>query len=126
MSSDSWQIEVFYDGQCPLCTREIDLLRRLDRRKRIRFTDITAEGFDEAAYGRTQRQFMDRIQARLHSGQWIEGVEVFRQLYAAVGFGWLVALSRPALGLHYPSDVLAGAAVGGLIATGNLVLWTIL
>lgn len=43
-----------------------------------------------------------------------------------VPFTLLVALSRPALGLHYPSDVLAGAAVGALIAAGNLVLWTIL
>jgi undecaprenyl-diphosphatase len=31
-------------------------------------------------------------------------------------FALLVALSRPILGLHYPSDVLAGAALGGLVA----------
>lgn len=33
-----------------------------------------------------------------------------------VPFSLLVALSRPILGLHYPSDVLAGAALGALIA----------
>jgi len=31
-------------------------------------------------------------------------------------FALLVALSRPILGLHYPSDVLAGAALGAMIA----------
>jgi undecaprenyl-diphosphatase len=31
-------------------------------------------------------------------------------------FALLVALSRPILGLHYPSDVLAGAALGAAIA----------
>jgi undecaprenyl-diphosphatase len=43
-------------------------------------------------------------------------------------FGWaaIVALSRPALGVHYPSDILGGAMVGifvGLAVAGG---WTLL
>lgn len=34
----------------------------------------------------------------------------------------LIALSRPALGLHYPSDVLAGALLGAGIAGSSLVI----
>jgi undecaprenyl-diphosphatase len=37
-------------------------------------------------------------------------------------FALLVALSRPILGLHYPSDVLAGAALGAVIALTSLAI----
>lgn len=87
--------EVFFDGACPLCRREIALLRRLDRgRGRIRFTDIDAPDFDPAAIGRTHAELMAEIHGRLPDGSLVTGVEVFRQLYAAVGFGLLVAITR--------------------------------
>lgn len=90
----SFDVEVFFDGQCPLCVREINMLRRLDRAGRIRFTDITDPAFDPASTGRTFEQLMDRIHARLADGTIIEGVEVFRRLYTAVGFGPIVAITR--------------------------------
>lgn len=34
-------VTVWYDGACPLCRREIRLMRRLDRRKSIRFIDAS-------------------------------------------------------------------------------------
>jgi undecaprenyl-diphosphatase len=37
------------------------------------------------------------------------------------GFAALVAISRPILGLHYPSDVVAGAAIGAALA--EAILW---
>ena len=87
-------IEVFYDGGCPVCRREVRVLRRLDRRGRIRFTDIDAPGFQAPSPGPDLDELMARIHARLADGTWIQGVEVFRRLYAAVGFGGLVTLSR--------------------------------
>ncbi|QDV41173.1 hypothetical protein Enr13x_10110 [Stieleria neptunia] len=89
-----WQVEVFYDGECPLCLREIKLLRWLDRKQRIRFTDISDPSFCPADLGKTMQEFMDEIQGRLPDGTWILGVEVFRRLYSAVGLRPLVALTR--------------------------------
>lgn len=86
--------EVFFDGDCPLCRREITLLRRLDRRGAIRFTVIASPGFDANAIGLTQQDVMARIHGRTADGAIVEGVEVFRRLYAAVGFAPLVAISR--------------------------------
>jgi undecaprenyl-diphosphatase len=39
-----------------------------------------------------------------------------------IPFTLLVALSRVVLGLHYPSDVMAGALIGSSVAIGNLLL----
>lgn len=89
-----WTVQVFFDGDCPLCSREISLLRRLDRHKRVLFTDIAAKDFDAASLGMSQDMLMDRIHGRLPDGTWIEGVEVFRQLYAAVGLGAIAWVMR--------------------------------
>lgn len=41
----------------------------------------------------------------------------------AVGFALLVAASRMILGLHYPSDVVVGAALGAALASSSLNLY---
>lgn len=87
-------MELYFDGACPLCAREVAFLRRRDRAGRIRFTDIAAPGFDAAATGIAWRDLMDRIHARLADGTVVEGVEAFRRLYALLGWGWLVAPTR--------------------------------
>jgi predicted DCC family thiol-disulfide oxidoreductase YuxK len=91
---ETFEIEVFYDGDCPLCMREIRTLRRLDRAARIRFTDIASPYFDAATLGLDHAAMMRKIYGRLPSGELISGVEVFRRLYSAVGFGPLVTLTR--------------------------------
>jgi predicted DCC family thiol-disulfide oxidoreductase YuxK len=89
---ESCQIRVLYDGECPLCSREIQLLRRLDRgRGRVRFEDIAAPEFDASAFGIDAAAALERIHGVLPDGSVIEGMAVFRRAYAAVGLGWLLA-----------------------------------
>ena len=89
-----FDIEVFYDGQCSVCIREVRLLRRRDRHWRIRFVDIAADGFDQSSVGVAWEALTERIHARLPDGTMFEGVEVFRRVYEVLGYGRLVTLTR--------------------------------
>ena len=89
------EITILYDGDCPLCMREIELLRRRDGgRGRIGFRDIAAPDFSANEFGVDFATAMSRIHGVLPDGRLVEGVEVFRRAYAAVGLGWLVAPTR--------------------------------
>ena len=112
-----YDVEIFFDGECPLCKREIALLRGMDRKQRIRFTDIAASGFEAAALGKTHDVLMARIHGRLPDGTWLEGVEVFRRAYAAVGFGALVSLTRL-------PGVSQGLDAGYRLFARNRLRWT--
>lgn len=46
--------------------------------------------------------------------------------WIVVPFSLLVAASRPILGLHYPSDVLAGALVGATVAGASIAAASLL
>jgi predicted DCC family thiol-disulfide oxidoreductase YuxK len=92
--SAAWEIEAFYDGACPLCTREVNFLRRIDRHGKIRFTNIAADDFRANDYGIDLNEFMTEIHGRLPDGTWVRGVEVFRRLYSAVGCGPIVWATR--------------------------------
>jgi predicted DCC family thiol-disulfide oxidoreductase YuxK len=86
--------EVFFDGACRLCSREMRAIEKLDRQRRIRSIDIAAPDFDAGSYGLDYQQLMDRIHGRLPDGTIVEGVEVFRRIYGLLGFGPLVTLTR--------------------------------
>ena len=90
----SYAIEMFYDGDCPLCMRETRLLQRMDRHQRLRFTNIATPDFDASSVQKTQDELMAEMHGRLPDGSWVTGIEVFRRLYSAVGFGPVVWLTR--------------------------------
>lgn len=92
--NSNWDFEVFFDGECPMCKREIAMIRRQDRNNRIRFTDITEDSFAPKELGKTMNDLMAEIHGRLPNGEMVIGVDVFRHLYDAIGFHRLVRLTR--------------------------------
>ncbi|WP_298162289.1 thiol-disulfide oxidoreductase DCC family protein [Brevundimonas sp.] len=73
-------LEVWFDGDCPLCRREIALLRRLDRKGAIVFTDV-ASGEGYCPIDRTE--LLSRFHAR-EDGRLVSGAEAFAAMWRAI------------------------------------------
>ncbi len=73
---------VYYDGACPLCLREIALMRRLDRRRSIEFVDVSRP---EAAAACPIRPA--DLLARFHAsedGHLLSGAAAFAAMWRAI------------------------------------------
>ena len=93
-SALSWDVKLLYDGECPLCVREVrllDWLNRRNRKGRLALEDIALPGFDASVYGRSFEELMGHIHAVLPDGRLVTGMEAFRRSYKAVGLGFLFA-----------------------------------
>ena len=102
-----WRLKLFYDGECPFCRREAEWLKQRDRSDHLVTEDISALGFDPAAYG-LRRDDVERV---LHGmkcdGTVVTGMDAVREAYRTVGLGWLVAPTRLPV-LRSLSDCLYG------------------
>ena len=92
------QVTVWFDGACPLCLREIRLMRRLDRRQAIRFVDIHA--------GRDCPLDVATLLARFHAQEAgkpiVSGAAAFAAMWRAIPLLrplGLAARNKPALWL---------------------------
>ncbi len=95
-SRSQWQIELLYDGECPLCMREVNFLRKRDAgRGLVRFVDIAESSYAPSEHGGVDFEAaMGRIHALLPDGTVIKNVEVFRRVYEILGMGWIYAATK--------------------------------
>ena len=73
-------LEVWFDGDCPLCRREIAVMRRLDRRGAILFTDV-ANGQGSCPIDRAE--LLARFHAR-EDGAMLSGAAAFAAMWRAI------------------------------------------
>lgn len=85
------KLTVFFDSMCPVCSYEITMLKKKDTQQQIVFIDITGTDFDPLPYGLTMNQVVGSIHGLSSSGAIISGMELFRQVYRTLGYGWVWA-----------------------------------
>ncbi len=77
---------VWFDGACPLCRREIALMRRLDRRNAIAFVDVGRAG-PRRQTAQAARSTGLALLARFHAledGRVVSGAAAFAAMWRAV------------------------------------------
>lgn len=75
------QVKVWYDGACPLCLREIALMRRLDRARAIDFIDVAGPG--SAACPIDRAELLARFHAE-ENGRLLSGAAAFAAMWRAI------------------------------------------
>ncbi|MDN3646545.1 DUF393 domain-containing protein [Pontixanthobacter aestiaquae] len=91
-------VTVWFDGGCPLCIREISLMKRLDRKGAIDFVDVS--GAAPRACPIDRAALLKRFHAS-ENGELLSGAEAFGAMWRAI------PLLRPL----------------GLLARNRSVLW---
>jgi predicted DCC family thiol-disulfide oxidoreductase YuxK len=74
------ELTVWHDGACPLCRREIALMRRLDRRGAIRFVDVASS---DASCPVDRATLLARFHAR-EDGRLLSGAAAFAAMWRAI------------------------------------------
>jgi predicted DCC family thiol-disulfide oxidoreductase YuxK len=74
------QLTVWHDGACPLCRREIALMRRLDRAGAISFVDASEPG---SACPADRAALLARFHAR-EDGRMLSGAAAFAAMWRAI------------------------------------------
>jgi len=97
----SWKIKLLYDGDCPLCLREVNFLQKRDAgRGLVAFVDIANDDYSpQENAGIDYETAMGRIHGILPNGTVIQNIAVFRQVYEVLGLGWVYAVTKlPVIG----------------------------
>ncbi len=74
-------LTVWYDGACPLCIREIALMRRLDKRRAIDFVDVAPA---DAACPIDRTLLLARFHAQEAGGPVLNGAAAFAAMWRAI------------------------------------------
>lgn len=87
------ELKTFFDGGCPLCSREIAHYRKVDQAGRIHWIDITREKDTLADAGLDLQSAMRRLHVQEADGRLLSGVDAFIAIWRRLPrWRWLARL----------------------------------
>ena len=87
---DTSAMTVFYDGACPLCSREIAFYKKRKSLSSLTWVDVSNCAKNDIPNGLTRHEVMARFHVRLADGTLRSGPRGFGEIWARMqGFAWL-------------------------------------
>ncbi|MEM9738951.1 MAG: DUF393 domain-containing protein [Pseudomonadota bacterium] len=83
-------VTVWFDGACPLCNKEIALMRRLDRRGTIDFVDVSDNASGTCPLDRAD--LLARFHAQESGSEIVSGAAAFAAMWRAIP--WLAPFGQ--------------------------------
>ncbi len=97
LSMNNNALTIFYDGSCPLCSLEMDKLKRYDKDNLIALIDLHQEGF-QTQYPNIDFDQAMRILHGQYKGKLLLGLDVTHRAWTLVGAGfWVAPLAFPVI-----------------------------
>lgn len=86
---------LIYDSHCPLCTKELQWLKRRDKHNHLRLIDLHSPHFSKHFPTLKQQQVMERLHGFYlrpsnPDGGWYYGLDATYHAWSAVGLGWAI------------------------------------
>lgn len=85
----TWPLTLYYDGECPLCLREILMFERRNQAQRLILIDLT-DVENPVPEKLVRNDMLNLLHARFDDGRFVTGIDATYWSYSAVGLGWLV------------------------------------
>jgi predicted DCC family thiol-disulfide oxidoreductase YuxK len=78
------RLRVYFDGLCPLCSREISYYITRDGAAAIDWIDITASGFDAEKEGLDPKKVHRFFHVKDESGRIVVGIDAFIEIWSRI------------------------------------------
>ncbi len=84
------QTQVFYDGACPVCSREVALYRTRPGAEAFEWVDVHRAAPGELGPGLSRERALARMHVRTRDGRLLSGAAAFGAIWRGLpGFRWL-------------------------------------
>lgn len=86
-------IEVFYDGDCPICRWEVDMYRKFGNETSIKWIDIVALTDQQLPSDKNRQSLLNKFHVRDRDNHWHIGVDAFARIWKQLpGFKYFAFL----------------------------------